>query len=128
MVFIKNIQFSYFFRLDFISFEVEPSLLALLGPILGWGPQLPEKEKALADLRKALEIIENHLKFRTFLVGNSVSLADISLAGTLVLGFKFLLEPKYRQGLDNIIRWFELISHQEAFFKVFLYNYIIFIF
>lgn len=105
--------------LDFVSFELDPTLTALITPILGWGPAISDKDRGLSDLKKSLDIVENHLTFRTFLVGNKISLADISLAGTLIAGYKFMFEKSYRDLFPNVNRWFELITNQEPFLKIF---------
>ena len=93
-------------------------MLALLAPILGWGSAVPEKEKVLEDLKRTLKIIDNHLKFRTLLVGNRISLADITLAAPLVLGYTFLFEKTFRDEFTNLNRWFDFITHQDYFTKV----------
>ncbi len=42
----------------------------------------------MKELLRELEVINNHLKLRTFLVGDSVTLVDISLATHLETAFR----------------------------------------
>ena len=43
------------------------------------------------DIKKALSILNNHLKTRSFLVGERITLADIVVAFSLHLGFLHVL-------------------------------------
>lgn len=53
----------------------------------------------------------------SFLVGNSITLADISLHGSLVSLYRFCLEEKLRNTYGNVTRWFETISAKPEFIK-----------
>ena len=108
--------------LELSSLEYEPAILALVLPILGWAPATGDKELIWADINRSLEILNTHLKFKTFLVGNRVSLADISLASILSLGYLFAFEQKTRDNFVNVTRWFSLINDQKPFQHVNLYG------
>ncbi|GMF80739.1 unnamed protein product [Phytophthora fragariaefolia] len=71
--------------IDFSAYELEIPLQAWLSPILGWAKFNAEAlTKAKADVKKALQTLENHLHLRTYLVGEQITLADIVVASALV--------------------------------------------
>ena len=54
-------------------------------PIFGFLPANPKSmNKGKKDLVEALKVLENHLRSRSFVVGNTVTLADIVLTSALV--------------------------------------------
>lgn len=88
-------------------------------PVLGYlayNPVVASQSKA--DLSSALKTLNDHLQFRTYLVGESITLADITVASTLVYPFKFVADPSYRSAFPNVIRWFTTLVNQPAFESV----------
>ncbi|XP_041090536.1 elongation factor 1-gamma-like isoform X2 [Polyodon spathula] len=75
-------------------------------------------EKAQADLQGALSFLNEHLQTRTFLVGERVSLADITLVCALLLLYKQVLDPSLREPFSNVTRWFCSCVHQPQFSAV----------
>jgi elongation factor 1-gamma len=55
-----------------------------------------ETDRAKADFMATLDILNAHLLHSTFLVGERVSLADISVATTLLLPFQHVVDEKSR--------------------------------
>lgn len=53
--------------------------------------------------------MDNTLKFKTYLVGDSLTLADVINAGLLQVAFKLLLDPKQRGQYPHLSRWFNNI-------------------
>lgn len=106
--------------LEFDSSELEPAVLALLNPIFGWQPALTAEVSARAnsDLQKSLKILDAHLLLNTFLVGTQVTIADISLAGTLIPAYQFYLEAAQRESFPNLLRWLDTLLHLNPFKKV----------
>lgn len=61
--------------------ELHPLLHEIYEQISNERPQNKEKyEYSLKELVRELEVINNHLKIKTFMIGDSVTLVDISLA------------------------------------------------
>lgn len=88
-------------------------------PVLGYLPNNPVvASQAKLDLASALKVLEDHLLYRTYLVGETITLADITIASTLVYPFKFVADPSYRQAFPNVIRWFTTLVNQPAFENV----------
>jgi elongation factor 1-gamma len=61
---------------------------------------------------KVLAFLNSHLLTRTYLVGERVTLADISVATTLLYLYQYILEPDLRMPYQNVNRWFQTIIHQ----------------
>lgn len=52
---------------------------------------------------------------RTYLVGERISLADISVACNLLLLYTNVLEPEFRKPFANVNRWFNTVVNQPNF-------------
>lgn len=105
--------------LDFCSIDIElPSSLWIL-PILGYKPFDAEVFKtAKGDLIKGLMTLEKHLTYRTFLVGEKVTLADIAIVSALVYPMKMVLDGGIRSRMPNVVRWFLTCVNQPEFAAV----------
>jgi elongation factor 1-gamma len=66
-------------------------------------------------VRGCLEVLDAALATRTFLVGERVTLADISLVCNLLLLYKQVLDPKFRAPYVNVNRWFVTCVNQPQF-------------
>jgi len=92
----------------------------LILPIFGIQHHDHERaHKAKEDLKKVVEILENHLKGKTFLVGNHLTIADIAVATSLFLPFRYLWEESARKGFPNVTRYFENIATNQHFQNVY---------
>lgn len=102
------------------SQKIETSTGVWYYPILGF-LEYNEKatEAAKADLVKLLTTLNNYLLTRTFLVGESITLADIIVACTLATGMMKLFDAKFRKPFTNVIRWFRTVVRQPNFEAVF---------
>ena len=63
-------------------------------------------------------MLDSQLKLQTYLVGHSISLADICLAQVLLPLFRFYLGPEQRKALSCLSRWFSHIVCVPAFRNV----------
>jgi glutathione S-transferase len=74
---------------EHFNLELHPLLRELYEQIGGIRGANKEKyDYSLKELLRELEVINSHLKLRTFLVGDTVTVADISLATHLDTAFK----------------------------------------
>lgn len=107
--------------LDWYSTNHEKDFYLAVSPHTGRNLQVTKKEQteALTRLLDALKVLDNHLKLHTFLVGNRITIADISLAVSLMVGFRFVWDEKFRKNIPHITRWYEYIINQEPVVKVF---------
>lgn len=60
-------------------------------------------------------MVDAWLKDNKFLAGNSISIADVSLAVLLRYPFRLIFDEKNRKGLPNLTRWFEETSNLQQF-------------
>jgi elongation factor 1-gamma len=64
---------------------------------------------ALTELKNALANLENHLKLRFYLVGHSLTLADVFLVSVLAQAFTLAIDKKTRDAsLPNLTRYVTL--------------------
>lgn len=90
-----------------------------LYPILGYATYNKEIEvKAKEDLKRALVALDAALLKKTFLVGERVTLADISVACSLCWPYQHILDPSYRSAFPNVNRWFLTVMNQPNVKKV----------
>jgi len=105
--------------IDFCANEIEIPATCLTYPIIGWMENCPElTTKSGKDLKAAIMMLEEHLKFETFFVGRAITLADIAIACALVLPMKLVLDDKARKAFPCVTRWFTTCVNQPEFLKV----------
>jgi len=96
--------------------EFSPIAAAWLYPIFGYGEGSDAvTAKAKTDALRTLAVLDAHLLHNTFLVGNSVSLADITMVSVLIGFYKAVFEPEYRKNFKNVTRWFLTCINQTQF-------------
>eukprot|EP00088_Acartia_fossae_P008089 TRINITY_DN1380_c0_g1_i4.p1 TRINITY_DN1380_c0_g1~~TRINITY_DN1380_c0_g1_i4.p1 ORF type:complete len:428 (-),score=141.96 TRINITY_DN1380_c0_g1_i4:135-1418(-) len=71
-----------------------------------------QTDRAKDDIKKCLEYLNSHLLTKTFLVGERVTLADISVCCTMLSLFKYVLDPAFRKPFMNVTRWFTTVINQ----------------
>ncbi|KAI1893350.1 hypothetical protein AGOR_G00122810 [Albula goreensis] len=104
---------------NFAEGEIVPSMAAWVYPTMGVADYNKQSsEKAQEALQRVLSVLNEYLLSRTFLVGEAVTLADITVVCALLLLFKQVMEPSMRQGYQNVMRWFCTCVHQPQFSAV----------
>lgn len=102
--------------MDFCVQDLEIPATLWIAPILGWLDNDPQvTQRASEDLKKGMTVLENHLKMETYLVGKQMTMADVAVATTLLLPMKLVLDEKARKPFPNLLRWFDLCTHHQAF-------------
>jgi len=102
--------------IDFSVGEIDLPAAAWLYPIFGYLPfNKAATEKAKNDIRKVLEVLNNHLATRTFLVGERVTLADIIVVCSLLRLYENVLDAGFRKSFTNTNRWFTTVVNQPNF-------------
>jgi len=106
--------------LEWETNELEPPLHQLSVTAYGWleASNNPHLTRAAGEAIHSLQILDKHLKLNTFLVGNTITIADIAVASLLVNPMKFFFEETHRKQFSSITRWFNTISSQEPFKRV----------
>lgn len=107
---------------QFVNFAdnvIYPAACTWLYPIYGYvsGPKkaLP---KTVDAVKKALATLDKVLLTRTFLVGNAVTLADISVGISLLPLFRDVLVEEFRKPYVNVNRYLLTLFNQPEFKKV----------
>lgn len=76
------------------------------------------EEAAIAALKRALGALNVHLSSNTYLVGHSVTLADIILTCNLFMGFTQLMPKSFTSEFPHVERYFWTMVNQPNFKKV----------
>lgn len=96
--------------------EITPAAATWIYPILGFIPYNKENtEKAKEDLKRSLGALNNILATRTYLVGETPTLADIHVVVSLLHLYKMVLEPQFRATFVNLNRYFVTLVNQPEF-------------
>jgi glutathione S-transferase len=104
---------------EFCQHELEVPLCVWVYPKLGIFEEVPRAtEQAKVDVAKAMTILNKHLESSTFMVGHQVTLADITIACSLLDGFVHVMDKAFRDKFPNLVRWFETCVSQPQFQKV----------
>jgi len=69
-------------------------------------------DEASKAVTRALDAAEEHLTHHTYLVGERITLADLFSCGTLLRGFQYFFDKKWRQEHPAVTRWYETITSQ----------------
>ncbi|GMS80118.1 hypothetical protein PENTCL1PPCAC_2293, partial [Pristionchus entomophagus] len=67
-----------------------------------------------AELYAQLALLDKYLVSRTYLAGERLSLADISVALDLLPAFQHVLDGAFRKENLNVTRWFQTVVNQAA--------------
>jgi len=106
--------------LSFADNEVLPAASAWLYPLLGiiqYNKQAVENSRE--EVKKLLSALDQHLLSRTYLVGERITLADISVASNLIQLYQLVLEPALREPFNNVNRWLTTLLNQPQFKAVY---------
>ncbi|KAK4254464.1 hypothetical protein QN277_009845 [Acacia crassicarpa] len=105
--------------IDFSSLEIDANLMAWIRLRVGYVPYLPPAEEAaISALKRALGALNTHLASNTFLVGHSVTLADIIMTCNLYFGFNRLMTKSFTSEFPHVERYFWTLVNQPKFQKI----------
>merc|ERR1712170_219065 len=77
-----------------------------------------QTERSKEDIKAALNLLNDHLLTKTFLVGERISLADVAVACVMLSLYKQVLDPNFRKPFGNVTRWFNTVVNQPNFIAV----------
>lgn len=105
--------------LEYGSTEVTSSVASWVYPALGLAESTQQNvQRAKEDLKQVFTCLNDHLKTRTYLVGERITLADIAVAADLLLAYQYVADEQFRKPFDHTNRWFQTIINQAQFKKV----------
>lgn len=87
--------------------------------IAKWQPDDAAYKAANESFAKAIKPIDDHLALRTYLVGNQVSIADMSFISILYPAFSTVYTRKDRSKFKNVSRYFDHITSLPFFTSTF---------
>ena len=106
--------------IDFVNFKIRPFYEHLVAPIFAAASANEEITKiGLEDLTKVLSELNNYLALKSFLVENSVTLADIFLAVNLYPYYTLLFNEQKRSAIPNVTRLYFYVANMKLFSNVF---------
>ncbi|XP_044490570.1 elongation factor 1-gamma [Mangifera indica] len=105
--------------IDFASLEIDANMLIWYRPRMGRAVYLPPvEEAAITALKRALGALNSYLASNTYLVGHSVTLADIVLTCNLYWGFRQLMTKSFTSEFPHVERYFWTLVNQPNFKKI----------
>ncbi|KAG5229353.1 hypothetical protein OIU76_018768 [Salix suchowensis] len=105
--------------MDFAATEIDAGIARWLYPRLGFQLYLPPAEEAaISALKRALGALNLHLASNTYLVGHSVTLADIILTCNLHIGFANIMTKSFTSEFPHVERYFWTMVNQPNVKKV----------
>ncbi|XP_054800072.1 elongation factor 1-gamma-like isoform X1 [Prosopis cineraria] len=105
--------------IDFSSLEIDANIITWYRPRMGRATYLPPvEEAAISALKRALGALNTHLASNTYLVGHSVTLADIIVTCNLFLGFTQLMTKSFTSEFPHVERYFWTLVNQPKFHKI----------
>ena len=106
---------------DFACFEIYPCSREIIYPIFGWKQYCKEEaEKANNKIKDLMKILDQQIKGKKYILGDELTLADISLFNKL----KYFFQLNFPKGLrekvfSNASDWFTRISATPEVKKVY---------
>lgn len=105
--------------LEQILTEFDPLSIKLLGSICGWGQLTePVHNSIVKELKEWFKNVDAHLKDKTYLVGDSITIADIALSTYVYYVYRVFYDEKTREASPHVLRWFKQIASIPAFKSV----------
>lgn len=98
--------------------DILPAALAWVLPATGLSNQKQTLEAAKTEAKNSLKLINDFLLTRTYLVGEKITLADITVAVSVLPLYQYVLEPSVRNAYGNVNRWFTTLINQKEFSAV----------
>ena len=102
--------------LETVETQFKPALTTWISPYLGSGAYKDTVvSSASKDSKALIKELDGSLKKSKFLCGDSLTIADISLASELVLPFRMLIDENTRKGYKSVIEWLSRIFEISEF-------------
>ncbi|KAG9613055.1 elongation factor 1 gamma, partial [Aureobasidium melanogenum] len=96
--------------------DVVKRMGAWILPLLGVAPYAPEGvEMAKQQTAQAIQIFEDHLQDKRFLVADRLTLADLFCAGLVSFGFSKVFDKVWRARFPCFTAWYEMITALEMY-------------
>lgn len=105
--------------MEFCTKEIDFPACVWMYPAFGYTPaNAAATAKAKADLAASLAVVEGALQGKDYLVGSSMTLADITIVSSLVYPFKFVCDGAFCGKFPKVSAWFDKCVTNKAFADV----------
>jgi hypothetical protein len=91
--------------------DAVPAMRDLVYNIFGFKEDKATWENGIERITKFLNVLEKHLADKSWLVGNTLTLADIIVFGTLKIVFAFVMGETERESCPCVSEWFEKMAN-----------------
>lgn len=99
--------------MSFSNSEILSHLGAWFRPVVGKDPYNKKSvEEARVAALRSIQVLEQHFLSHTFLVGESITLADWFVASQMARAFSSLLDKAWRDQNPHTTRWFLTVTSQ----------------
>ena len=107
--------------IDFASFELGYCEKEVVYPIFGWKQYCKESaEKANAKLKEFMQILDKQLNEKKYILGDTLTLADVALFRHLKLFFQLVFPKGMRDKVfPKVNTWFTIVSQTAEVKKVY---------
>jgi elongation factor 1-beta len=95
------------FWLSYATSKCDPALRAIVYNVFGFTEDKAVWEKGIKDFGEILGLFEKHLTDKSWLVGNTLTLADIMCFGMMKVPFAFVMGAEQREQCPAVSAWFE---------------------
>jgi len=101
---------------QYVSFaqnEVLPAACTWVFPTMGIMQfNKTSTDRAKVEVKVTMDALNKVLLTKTYLVGERITLADISVAYAMKMLFENVLDPEFRKPYGNVVRWYTTIMNQ----------------
>jgi elongation factor 1-gamma len=102
----------------FAENEINANVGNWVYPLMGYSMYMkPNVDAAAEKTKRALVALNKVLESKTYLVGESVTFADITLVSALTLGFKTVFDKAFRAEIKNVTRYYTTVAGKAVFKK-----------
>lgn len=105
--------------MNIADLEIQPACKTIMYILGGRVPcESPSKLKLIVnELKKSLDWYNRELSDKEFLVGKSITLADIQLASYIAYPLSFVINPPFRNKILNLMNWFYRVTSLDGHFE-----------
>jgi elongation factor 1-gamma len=99
--------------MEFADNDILPASCTWVFPCMGVMQYNKQNTEAAKEaIKKSLSVLDSYLETRTYLVGERISLADISVCCNLIQLYSTVLDVEFRKPYQNTNRWFTTMVNQ----------------
>jgi elongation factor 1-gamma len=82
--------------------------------VFGFTYNTEDFNNGVKGIKEQVKILNTHLDGKKWLVGDSITLADVSNFVSLIIPFAFVLDGGFRKAMPHVSAWFQRVSQESA--------------